>query len=157
MPKTLSSCCPLCAGDGVPLGTLGRLRWFRCRQCGATYHRNIGCTKNRKDEGDQLDTATVAVFKAHAESLVALSSMHLTPHTRQKLVADDLSVNTYPTEHGGFVFIGSPRYQFPQEPDLAMIFEAAERAGIVWLKFDSDAAVIDGLPLFENVDLRDQI
>ncbi|MBN8489816.1 MAG: helix-turn-helix domain-containing protein [Burkholderiales bacterium] len=23
--------CPCCAGYGVPLGTLGRLHWFRCR------------------------------------------------------------------------------------------------------------------------------
>lgn len=31
--------CPACAGDGVPLGKLGRLRWFRCRNCGMTYSR----------------------------------------------------------------------------------------------------------------------
>ena len=30
----------------------------------------------------------------------------------------------------------------PTEADLATIFEVAERAGIVWLKFDSEAAVI---------------
>jgi transposase-like protein len=39
---TSTSHCPLCAGDGVPLGTLGRLRWFRCRDCGMTYHRQTG-------------------------------------------------------------------------------------------------------------------
>jgi len=37
----------------------------------------------------------------------------------------------------------------PTEADLATIFEVAEQAGIVWLKFDSDAAVIDGLPVFD--------
>ena len=30
---------PVCAGDGVPLGTLGHLCWFRCRDCGMTYSR----------------------------------------------------------------------------------------------------------------------
>ena len=28
--------CPCCAGHGVPLGALGRLHWFRCRDCGMT-------------------------------------------------------------------------------------------------------------------------
>jgi hypothetical protein len=36
--------------------------------------------------------------------------------------------------------------------DLALIFEAAEKAGIVWLKFDSDAAVIDGLQVFKAAE-----
>jgi hypothetical protein len=35
------------------------------------------------------------------------------------------------------------------EADLAAIFGVAEQAGIVWLKFDSEAAVIDGLPVFD--------
>ena len=35
------------------------------------------------------------------------------------------------------------------EPDLAAIFEAAERAGVAWLMFDREAAVIDGLPVFD--------
>ncbi|WP_445330674.1 DUF5983 family protein [Thauera aminoaromatica] len=32
---------------------------------------------------------------------------------------------------------------------MATIFEVAEQAGIAWLKFDSEAAVIDGLPVFD--------
>jgi len=35
---------------------------------------------------------------------------------------------------------------------MATIFEAARLAGIVWLKFDSDAAIVDGLPIFEETD-----
>ena len=31
--------CPCCAGYGVPLGTLGRLHWFRCRDCGMPFGR----------------------------------------------------------------------------------------------------------------------
>jgi tRNA(Ile2) C34 agmatinyltransferase TiaS len=27
-------CCPACGGPLVPLGQLGRRRWFRCRDCG---------------------------------------------------------------------------------------------------------------------------
>ena len=44
------------------------------------------------------------------------------------------------------------RYSVPTEPDLATIFDVAEQAGIVWLKFDSDAAGIDGLPIYEGED-----
>jgi len=36
---------------------------------------------------------------------------------------------------------------------LAAIFEIAELACIVWLKFDSEAALIDGLPIFEIPEL----
>ena len=36
--------------------------------------------------------------------------------------------------------------------DLAAIFEVAQLAGVVWLNFDSEAAVIDGLPIFEMPD-----
>lgn len=87
-------------------------------------------------------------LREQIEPLVALSLTHLTPATRQLLRADDLSVNAYPTEFGGFVFVGAPRYRHPSETDLASIFEAAEQAGVVWLKFDYEAPVITGLPVF---------
>lgn len=29
--------CPKCHGDGVRLGSLGRLVWYRCRACGWTF------------------------------------------------------------------------------------------------------------------------
>lgn len=87
------------------------------------------------------------------EPLAALSLAHLTPDTRQKLLDDTLSVNAYPTDFGGFVFVGAPRHRIPVESDLASIFEAAEQAGIVWLKFDSEASVVDGMPVFDPVDL----
>ena len=29
--------CPMCDGFGVPLGKLGSLLWFRCRQCGIQF------------------------------------------------------------------------------------------------------------------------
>ena len=41
-----------------------------------------------------------------------------------------------------------PCYRIPTEVDLATIFTVAEQTGIAWLKFDSEAAVIDGLPVF---------
>jgi hypothetical protein len=40
----------------------------------------------------------------------------------------------------------------PAESDMAMIFEVARLAGIVWLKFDSDAAIVEGLPVFGDLD-----
>lgn len=95
-----------------------------------------------------MDAGCIERLREQAEPLAALSLFHLTPATRQRLQEDDLSVNAYPTNSGGFVFVGAPRYRLPAESDLASIFEAAEQAGIVWLKFDSEAPVIDGLQVF---------
>lgn len=95
-----------------------------------------------------MDETTVTTLQQLAEPLVALSITHLSAPTRQKLAADDLSVNAYPTDYGGLIYVGTPPYRLPTEPDLATIFAAAEQAGIAWLKFDSDAAIVDGLPVF---------
>ena len=99
-----------------------------------------------------METLAVAALKAHTEPLAALSLSHLSSSTRRKLANDALSVNAYPTDCGGIVYVGAPRYRIPAESDLAAIFEIAEQAGIVWLKFDSDAAVIDDLLIFEQPD-----
>jgi hypothetical protein len=90
----------------------------------------------------------IACLRELAEPMVALSLTHLTPATRDKLRHDKLTVNAYPTDFGGLVYVGAPKYHVPGEQDLARIFEAAEEAGIVWLKFDSGAAVVEGLPVF---------
>jgi len=29
--------CPMCPGDGQYVGQLGRLVWFRCRNCGRVF------------------------------------------------------------------------------------------------------------------------
>lgn len=96
-----------------------------------------------------METTSVANLRAQAESLASLSISHLSSSTRLKLADDELSVNAYPTDCGGVIYVGAPRYRIPTEADLAAIFEVAELAGIVWLKFDSEAAVIDGLPVFD--------
>jgi len=85
-----------------------------------------------------------------AEPLVVLSTAHLSPGTRQLLQEDQLSVNAYPTLTGGFVYVGAPRYDTPFETDLAQLFELAERAGIVWLKFDVYGATVEGIECFEE-------
>lgn len=90
-----------------------------------------------------------ASLRQHAEPLAALSISHLSLATRQKLIGNDLSVNAYPTAQGGFVYVGSPRYDNPTETDLADVFVAAEQAGVIWLKFDAESAIIDGLPIFD--------
>jgi hypothetical protein len=84
------------------------------------------------------------------ESLVVLSTAHLSPATRHLLQEDQLSVNAYPTLTGGFVYVGAPRYDTPLEADLARLFELAESAGIVWLKFDVHGATIEGIKRFEQ-------
>ena len=98
-----------------------------------------------------MDSAAVKSLLRRATPMVALSITHLTASTRQKLAADDLSIIAYTNEYGAFVHVGTPR-TVPTEVDLAAIFEVAEQAGIVWLKFESDAAAIAGLPIFEGED-----
>ena len=100
-----------------------------------------------------MDESIVASLRDLAEPLAVLSISHLSSDTRRKLAEDHLSVNAYPSEFGGFVYVGAPRYRTPAEPDLAAIFEVAELAGIVWLKFDSDAAIVDGLQVHDDGEL----
>lgn len=99
-----------------------------------------------------MDEPFVTCLRQQAEPLAAVSIAHLTPATRDKLLGNDLSVNAYPTLQGGFVYVGAPRYDIPIETDLAAIFEAAEQAGIVWLKFDAGSATIDGLPVYAPLE-----
>ena len=96
-----------------------------------------------------METPAVESLRAQTESLASLSISHLSPSTRLKLADDALSVNAYPTDCGGVIYVGAPCYRIPTEADLAAIFTVAEQAGIAWLKFDSEAAVIDGLPVFD--------
>jgi tRNA(Ile2) C34 agmatinyltransferase TiaS len=37
--STTTPACPVCPGHGVPLGQLGPLRWYRCRDCGIDFNR----------------------------------------------------------------------------------------------------------------------
>jgi tRNA(Ile2) C34 agmatinyltransferase TiaS len=31
--------CPACGGEGFQLGSLGKLEWFRCFQCGTDFYK----------------------------------------------------------------------------------------------------------------------
>lgn len=99
-----------------------------------------------------MHTLPVTGLRQQVEMLASLSLKHLSADTRSKLAHDDLSVNAYPTGCGGFVYVGSPKYRVPSEPDLAMLFRVAESAGIAWLMFDREAAVVEGLPVFGNAE-----
>jgi len=99
-----------------------------------------------------MENTSVTCLRTQAEPLAAISLSHLSSNTRLKLADNDLSVNAYPTDCGGILYVGAPRHRIPTETDLAAIFEIAELAGIVWLKFDSEAPVIDGLPVFTMPD-----
>jgi hypothetical protein len=98
-----------------------------------------------------VDSPAVDQLRQQIEPLAVLSVAHLSASTRTGLARNQLSVNAYSTEFGGFVYVGRPAYSVPVETDLARIFEIASAAGAVWLKFDIDAAVIDGLPLFDEL------
>lgn len=92
-----------------------------------------------------------ACLRKLAETLASVSLWHLCPATRELLRRNALSVNAYPTEFGGLVFVGSPRQRIPAETDLNGVTELAELAGIAWLLFDIEAPVIDDLPVFSPV------
>lgn len=46
--------CPMCEGPPVPLGTLGRITWLRCRDCGWQYEADgpIDLDDECDDPGD---------------------------------------------------------------------------------------------------------
>lgn len=97
-----------------------------------------------------MNSSNLEQLKHQIDSIASLSMLHLSPETRQKLAENTLSVNAYPDEFGGFVFLGKPTYAIPVEPDLRRIFKLAADAGAVWLRFDAGAAVIHGLPVYGN-------
>lgn len=97
-----------------------------------------------------MNPACIGRLRELAESITVLSLSHLQPATRAKLRANDLSVNAYPTEFGGLVYMGSPPQRTPAERDLALIGEIAAQAKIEWLLFDVEGPIIDGLPLFDS-------
>ena len=90
----------------------------------------------------------MASFRQLSEYLVSLSIGHLSAGTREKLVANDLSVNAYPVHVGGFIYVGKPAYVKPEEVDLASIFRFAEETGVAWLLFEASGATVEGLTLY---------
>lgn len=103
-------------------------------------------------EGDHfapssLPTPSVAELQRHSEPMLAISIEHLSPQTREALASDALSIPAYPNEYGGFIHVGMT---IPTEPELAAIFEAVRRIDVVWIKFDVDADLVEGLPTFES-------
>ena len=53
-----------------------------------------------------MHTLPATGLRQQAEMLASLSLKHLSSATRNKLADDDLSVNAYPTDCGGFVYVG---------------------------------------------------
>lgn len=73
--------CDMCGGTLMPLGVLGRLSWFRCRQCGIEFsidepadaeERNDGVPSHHLGEF-QMDDASEADFDRWAERYDALN------------------------------------------------------------------------------------
>lgn len=93
-------------------------------------------------------------LRERAELMAALSTLHLTPASRERLASAELSVNAYPTaQGGGFVYVGAPPYEQPAEPELLGIFGVAEKAGVAWLNFDAGMPEVPGLALFDGSQL----
>lgn len=119
------------------------------RQGPVEWPRSGPCPRAVLRESVPPDEVTTT-FRQIAELLVSLSVGHLSVSTRQKLMTNDLSVSAYAAGAGGFVYVGQPAYEVPEEPDLAEIFRIAEQAGIAWLQFDASGATVDGLALYRS-------
>lgn len=86
-------------------------------------------------------------FEQNAEPLVALTTAHLRKETAQRMADGELDILCYPNEYGAFIYVGDE--QHTTHPELQAIIVAAQADGIVWLKFDCDAAEVPGLEIFE--------
>lgn len=100
-----------------------------------------------------MDEPLIQQFKALAVTMLTLSTDHLRHTTRVLMRYRSLSVAADPADTGGFVRVQSESSAKPDEPELAALFDIAMKAGITWLHFDSDGAVIDGLPRFGDSDV----
>jgi len=40
-PPEVGATCPVCGGEGVFMGNLGRKSWFRCRDCGIEFNKEM--------------------------------------------------------------------------------------------------------------------
>jgi hypothetical protein len=64
-----------------------------------------------------MHTLPATGLRQQAEMLASLSLKHLSSATRNKLADDDLSVNAYPTDCGGFVYVGAPNAGIDERND----------------------------------------
>lgn len=57
MHDGISTLCPVCEGEGVVLGTLGRRIHYRCRHCGIDFSEEVDETNTLRpvDDGDDGD------------------------------------------------------------------------------------------------------
>jgi len=115
-------------------------------------HESVGGLVPPANQERTMGEHTLSQMRDLAEPIAVLSAAHLSADTRQLLQENRLSVNAYPTPTGGFVYVGAPRYDTPLEADLAHLFEVAERAGVVWLKFDPHGTVVAGIETFGELE-----
>ena len=89
-------------------------------------------------------------LQAYAEPLVAISTGHLDADTGTSLDDNAWGLIIYPTDTGAFVYC-NPATPFSQDvpSELLNILTLAKAAGFVWVKFDRDACLVDGLPAFD--------
>lgn len=113
--------------------------------------------KLRSQKEATVNSSQAWHLRQHCNVIASLSICHLSAETRLKLARNDLSVNAYPNEFGGFIYLGKPAYIVPVELDLMRIVELASRVGAEWLRFDVDAAVVDGLPVYRNTSWNAQL
>lgn len=47
--------CPVCGGPGVPLGGLGNLMWYRCRNCGMDFNQKAASEEDEKKRDEKTE------------------------------------------------------------------------------------------------------
>ena len=90
-------------------------------------------------------------FSAAVEPMAVISTAHLTRKTVEELTQGLIDVVCYPFDYGVMVYVHC--CPFNNEPrDLAQAHDAAIEHGIVWVRFDADAPICEGLPTYDWED-----
>src|SRR5437016_1705516 len=103
---------------------------------GAEARSNFIARHLRIDQLKRQPPTQIQKLRCRPKPYFQLSTYHLTCASRRKLAAGRLSVPCYNSDRGGFVYVGRDWDNVPKENDLYTIFTAAERAGIIWLRFE---------------------
>lgn len=98
-----------------------------------------------------------SIPQANFEPLASISSTHLAMSVREALSNDSChkwGLVLYTNEYGAFLAVIEGMKPDKSAPtSLVQAYEWARERGIQWIKFDSDAPEVAGLPCYEDGDV----
>lgn len=97
-----------------------------------------------------MGTSSTQNLLAYAEPLMAINTGHLDANSGTSLDDNDWGLIIYPTETGAFIYCNQTTpFSQAVPPEMLNILTLAKAAGFVWVNFDRDACLIEGLPAFD--------